>query len=59
MEPLDTKPLKKRISITIDEEVHRNIKKLAEKNSRSLSQYINIVLMHHAEYMKRKQKDGK
>lgn len=59
MEPLDIKPLKKRISITIDEEVHKDIKKLAEKNNRSLSQYITIVLMHHAEYMKRKKKDGK
>lgn len=41
------KPLKQKISITIDEDVLTNIKLLAEDADRSLSQYINIVLKQH------------
>ncbi len=38
------KPLKTKISITVDEDVLNEIKKLAEEDDRSLSQYINLVL---------------
>ena len=38
------KPLKEKISITIDEDVLKELRKMAEKEDRSLSQYINIVL---------------
>ena len=38
------KPLKTKISITIDEDVITEIKKLAENDERSLSQYINLIL---------------
>lgn len=38
------KPLKTKISITIDEDVIVEIKKLAENDERSLSQYINLIL---------------
>ena len=41
------KPLKEKISITIDWDVLEAIKKLAENDDRSLSQYINIVLKNH------------
>ena len=41
------KPLKERISITIDNDLLANLKILAEKDDRSLSQYINIVLKEH------------
>lgn len=41
------KPLKNKISITIDEDILAEIRKLAELNDRSLSQYINIVLKEH------------
>lgn len=41
------KPLKNKISITIDEDILKQIKELAESNDRSLSQYINIVLKKH------------
>jgi len=53
------KPLKKKVSITIDEEVDENIRILADKNSRSFSQYINLVLKRHVEHMKKKEKEGK
>ena len=41
------KPLKEKISITIDGDVLERLKEESEKDDRSLSQYINIVLKHH------------
>ena len=41
------KPLKEKISITIDNDLLEKIKKFAEKDDRSVSQYINIVLKRH------------
>ena len=43
------KPLKERISITIDGDVLQKIKDKAEYDGRSLSQYINLVLKKHLE----------
>ena len=43
------KPLKEKISITIDENVLEKLRILAENDDRSLSQYINIVLKQHIE----------
>ncbi|MBQ7767984.1 MAG: toxin-antitoxin system protein [Oscillospiraceae bacterium] len=41
------KPLKEKISITIDTDILQRIKQKAEYDDRSLSQYINIVLKQH------------
>lgn len=41
------KPLKEKISITIDWDILEKIKELAEHDDRSLSQYINLVLKSH------------
>ncbi len=41
------KPLKKKVSITLDDDIIEIIKKLAEDNDRSFSQYINLVLKRH------------
>lgn len=41
------KPLKEKISITIDEDILAEIKRLAEADDRSLFQYINMVLKKH------------
>lgn len=41
------KPLKSKVSITLDEDIISQIKDLAEHNERSFSQYINIVLKDH------------
>lgn len=38
------KPLKSKVSITLDEDVIKRIKELAEEDDRSFSQYINMVL---------------
>lgn len=41
------KPLKEKISITIDGDLLEKLKKEAEKDDRSLSQYINLLLKEH------------
>lgn len=41
------KPLKEKISITIDQDVIEQIRQEAENDDRSLSQYINIILKEH------------
>ena len=41
------KPLKEKISITIDNDILKKLKEEAEKDDRSLSQYINIILKQH------------
>ena len=41
------KPLKEKISITIDGDILSKLKEQAEYDDRSLSQYINLVLKQH------------
>lgn len=41
------KPLKEKISITIDSDLLEKVREEAENDDRSLSQYINIVLKQH------------
>ncbi len=41
------KPLKAKVSITLDAEIIDAIKNLSEKDDRSFSQYINLVLKEH------------
>lgn len=41
------RPLKEKISITIDSDILEKIKIKAEEDDRSLSQYINLVLKQH------------
>ena len=41
------RPLKEKISITIDSDIVSRIKGLAEADDRSFSQYINMVLKEH------------
>ncbi len=43
------KPLKEKISITIDSDLLEKLKLLAEEDDRSLSQYINLILKKHLE----------
>lgn len=38
------KPLKSKVSITLDEDIILAIKELAENDDRSFSQYVNMVL---------------
>lgn len=41
------KPLKEKISITIDGDILEKLREEAEYDDRSLSQYINIILKEH------------
>ena len=41
------KPLKEKVSITLDEDIIKKVKKLSEKDDRSFSQYINLILKDH------------
>lgn len=41
------KPLKTSISITLDDPVLEQVKRLAELEDRSVSSYINLVLKEH------------
>lgn len=50
------KPLKEKISITIDSDVLAKIKEKAEYDDRSLSQYINIILKQHTKSMEEEHK---
>ena len=49
------KPLKEKISITIDNDILAKLKEKAENDDRSLSQYINLVLKHHINCIEKKQ----
>ena len=46
------KPLKNKVSITLDEDVIRRIRELAEADDRNFSQYINLVLKKHLQNTK-------
>jgi len=41
------KPLKAKVSITLDNDIIERIKELSENEDRSFSQYINLVLKEH------------
>ena len=43
------KPLKERISITIDSDLLEKLREKAEADDRSLSQYINLILKKYLE----------
>lgn len=51
------KPLKKKVSITLDGPVIDQIQALAEADDRSLSSYINLILREHLEQRKDPDKD--
>ncbi len=48
------KPLKVKLSITIDEDIAEKTRELAELDDRSLSQYINMVLRQHIREQEKK-----
>ncbi|MBQ3086962.1 MAG: toxin-antitoxin system protein [Clostridia bacterium] len=41
------RPLKEKVSITLDSDIVNEIKHLAEEDDRSFSQYVNKVLKEH------------
>lgn len=50
------KPLKNKVSITLDSDIIEKIKELAENDDRSFSQYINLILREHINKQEEHQK---
>ena len=50
------RPLKERISITIDSVLLEKLREKSDEDCRPLSQYINLVLRKHVEQEEKKQK---
>ena len=48
------KPLKERISITIDNDLLEKLREKAEYDDRSLSSYINLILRKYIEHLESK-----
>ena len=44
---MNKKPYKVKVSVSLDEDIIMEIKKMAENDDRSFSQYINLVLKDH------------
>ncbi|MGE4214211.1 MAG: DUF6364 family protein [Anaerotignaceae bacterium] len=43
------KPLKVKVSVTLDNDIVEKLKELAEKDDRSFSQYVNVLLRRQLE----------
>ncbi len=52
------KPLKTKVSITLDEDIVEKLKNLAEADDRSFSQYINMILKEHVNKNTNNKKTG-
>lgn len=49
------RPLKQKVSVTLDEDIVKSIKVLAEEEQRSFSQYINPVLTEYLKKLEQKE----
>lgn len=49
------KPLKSKVSITLDNDIICRIKELSEEDDRSFSQYINLVLKQYLKHIENNQ----
>ena len=49
------KPMKKKVSITLDEDLIEKVKTLAENCDRSFSQYINLTVKEHVNEQENKE----
>lgn len=57
-EVINVKPLKIKVSMTLDNDIVEKIKNLAEKDDRSFSQYVNVLLRRHLENHQDHSKDS-
>ena len=53
-EVMEMRPLKERISITIDSDLLEKLREIADADCRPLSQYINLVLKKHVDELESK-----
>ena len=52
------KPLKISISLSLDEEVVKKLRILAEEDDRQLSSYVNLVLRNYLRKLETEKRDG-
>lgn len=50
------RPMKKQVSMTLDEDIVEKVRNLAEENQRSFSQYVNLVLTEHLKQLEQQEK---
>lgn len=50
------RPLKQKVSVTLDEDIVKRVKNLAEEEQRSFSQYVNLVLTEHLKNLDKTEK---
>ena len=48
------KPLKNKVSIPLDADIIEKLKELAEKDDRSFSQYVNLILRNYLKNTEKK-----
>ena len=48
------RPLKQKVSVTLDEDIVKRVKELSEEQQRSFSQYINLVLTEHLKHLEQR-----
>lgn len=48
------KPLKNKVSITLDSDIIEKLKEMAEKDDRSFSQYVNLILRNYLKDLQQK-----
>lgn len=48
------KPLKSKVSITLDSDIIEKLKEMAEKDDRSFSQYVNLILRNYLKDLEKK-----
>ena len=52
------KPLKVKVSLSLDEEVVKKLRILAEEDDRQLSSYVNLVLRNYLRRLETEKRDG-
>ena len=50
------RPLKQKVSVTLDEDIVKRVKELSEEQQRAFSQYINLVLTEHLKHLEQTEK---
>ena len=50
------RPLKQKVSVTLDEDIVKRVKELSEEHQRSFSQYINLVLTEQLKHLEQTEK---
>ena len=50
------RPLKQKVSVTLDEDIVKRVKELSEEQQRSFSQDINLVLTEHLKHLEQTEK---